>query len=84
MVIIGYILMLLFCASVTFLIMTLILGKTNVKDDKEDPSSFLMGDISYIANEEFGQDYRTDLPHFMTRYGFDYKAFPDQKDGSVS
>ena len=80
MVVFAYLIMLAFCAALTFMIMTLIIGKKNIQEEEKDPAQFLMGTISYEAREEFGMDYQTAVPIFITRYGFDRKVFPD--DGS--
>ena len=73
MVVFAYLIMLAFCASLTFMVLTLIIGKTNIQEEEKDPAQFLMGNISYESNDEFGMDYQTEIPKFMTRYGFDRK-----------
>lgn len=74
MVILAYIVMLAFCGALTFMIMTLIIGKTNIQQEEKDPVQFLLGDISYEAYEEFGMDYQTAVPKFLSFYGFDRKV----------
>ncbi|MBO4241761.1 MAG: hypothetical protein J5883_00590 [Clostridiales bacterium] len=78
MVVFGIICMLFFCAALTFMIMTVIIGMTNIQEEEKDPVQFLMGNISYEHNEEFGMDYQEKIPRFITRYGFDHEAFPDE------
>ena len=79
MVIFAYIIMLLFCGALTFMIMTLIIGKKNIQEEDKDPVRFLMGNISYEDSKEFGMDYQTAVPEFITRYGFDRKEFIDDE-----
>lgn len=78
MVVLGIICMLAFCGGLTFMIMTLIIGKTNISEEDKDPVQFLLGNISYTVKKRFGMDYQDEIPRFITRYGFDHKAFPDE------
>lgn len=78
MVVFAYLIMLAFCASLTFMVMALIISKSNIQEEEKDPVRFLLGEITYEANEEFGMDYQAAVPRFMTRYGFDRK-FPDSE-----
>ena len=81
MVILAYIIMLAFCGTLTFMIMTLIIGKTNIQQEEKDPVQFLLGNITYEVNEEFGMDYQTAVPKFITLYGFDIIAvMEDESD----
>ena len=74
MVVFAYLIMLAFCAAFTFAFMALIISKANIQEEEKDPAQFLMGNISYESTEEFGLDYQTEIPKFMTRYGFDRKG----------
>ncbi|MBP3811026.1 MAG: hypothetical protein ILA15_09935 [Clostridiales bacterium] len=79
MVILAVLMILIFSGSLAFMIMSVILSKTNIKEEEKDPVHFLLGNINYVANDEMGSDYRTAVPSFMTRYGYDYQAFPDEE-----
>ena len=82
MVFIAYLVMLLFCAASAFMIMVFAVGRKNVREEEKDPAGFLMGKISYEEVKEFVFDYRENLPRFMSLYGYDRKAFPDDESGS--
>ena len=78
MIVIAFIIMLFFCGALTFMIMTLLIGKANVREEEKDPSQFLLGNVTYEANKEFIRDYAT-YPAFMTMYGYDRK-FPEDEE----
>ena len=79
MIVIAFIIMLFFCGALTFMIMTLLIGKANAQEEEKDPSQFLLGNVTYEANKEFIRDYATYVPAFMTMYGYDRK-FPEDDE----
>lgn len=74
---------LFFCGSLTFLIMTVMLSVNNIQEEDQDPSHFLLGEIDYEIDKEFGMDYHTEMPKFMTVYGYDWE-FEELESGVES
>ena len=73
---------LFFCGSLTFLIMTVMLSVNNIQEEDQDPSHFLLGEIDYEIDKEFGMDYHTEVPKFMTVYGYDWE-FEELESGAA-
>lgn len=59
--------------------MTVMLSVNNIQEEDQDPSHFLLGEIDYEIDKEFGMDYQTEVPKFMTVYGYDWEFEPESE-----
>lgn len=67
-----------FCATLSFMIMMMVLGKSNIQEEEGDPAELCMGNIGYEFNQECGLTNINEFTVFVNKYGYD--AFPERQD----